>query len=79
MRDLGGGQMRGRDLGSEVPDFPEGNNPSGGDYTHPITFDGEPVTPAVGRIRSGAAAAQGHGPGGHGPGIAGPQSGGDGQ
>ena len=78
MRDLGGGQMRGRDL-PEVPDFPEGNNPSGGDVPHMVTFDGEPVSPAVGRTRIGGAAAQGHGPGGaHGAAIAGPpgQSGG---
>jgi len=65
--------MRGRDLQSEVPDFPPGNNPSGGEWDHPITFDGEPVSPAVGRTRIGGAAAQGHGPGGaHGAAVAGP-------
>jgi hypothetical protein len=67
MRDLGGGQMRGRDL-PEVPDFPEGNNPSGGEYDHPVMFDGEPVSPAVGRARLGAAHAAGHGQNGAGPG-----------
>jgi hypothetical protein len=68
MRDLGGGQQRGRDLGSEVPPQPEGNNPSGGEYDHPVIFDGEPVSPAVGRARLGAAHAAGHGQGGSGPG-----------
>jgi len=76
MRDLGGGQQRGRDLSSEVPDFPEGNNPSGGEYDHPVMFDGEPVSPAVGRTRLGAPAAAGHGPGGHGPGAPNPGGGG---
>jgi hypothetical protein len=63
MRDLGGGKQRGTDLGADVPDFPEGNNPSGGQVDHPFYFDGDPVTPAVARVRAGGAAAHGEGHG----------------
>jgi hypothetical protein len=43
-----------------VPGFPERNNPSGGKFDQPFLYDGVPVSPAVLRVREGAAAAQGY-------------------